>query len=122
MGVRPSHGITSGGLIHMTDPSRSEIADLEHQLMNAHDRILGLRAENDRLREQLAFFRDQPIEAAYTRIEELEDQREGLINTVAYLHDRIEEVAEEMRASRTWRVGRLVLSPLSVARRIRRPR
>jgi len=106
----------------MTDPSRSEIADLEHQLMNAHDRILGLRAENDRLREQLAFFRDQPIEAAYTRIEELEDQREGLINTVAYLHDRIEEVAEEMRASRTWRVGRLVLSPLSVARRIRRPR
>ena len=106
----------------MTDPTRSDIADLEHQLMNAHDRILGLRAENERLREQLRFFRDQPIEAAYERIEELEDQREGLLNTVAFMQDRIEEVAEEMRASRTWRVGRLVLSPLSVVRRLRRAR
>lgn len=104
----------------MTDSRQSDVAALEHQLMLAHDHVLGLRAENEQLRQQLAFFRDEPITAAYERIEELEEQREGLINSIGYLRERIEQVADEMRASRTWRAGRAVLSPLSAVRRLRR--
>lgn len=104
----------------MTDSRQSDVAALEHQLMLAHDHVLGLRAENEQLRTQLSFFRDQPITAAYERIEELEEQREGLINSIGFLRERIEQVADEMRASRTWRAGRVVLSPLSAVRRLRR--
>ncbi len=104
----------------MTDPRQTDAADLEHQLMLAHDRILGLRAENAQLRDKVAFYRDEPITAAYERIEELEEQREGLIHVIGDLREQISRIADEMRASTTWRMGRLVMSPLTVARRLRR--
>lgn len=104
----------------MTDSRQSDVAALEHQLMLAHDRILGLRAENQQLRDKVAYYRDEPITSAYERIEELEEQREGLIHVIGDLNERVEQVAAEMRASRTWRAGRLVMSPLTVVRRLRR--
>jgi len=104
----------------MTESRQTDVADLEHRLMLAHDRILGLRAENEQLRDKVAFYRDEPITSAYERIEELEEQREGLIHLIGDLREQIARVADEMRQSRTWRAGRLVMSPLTVVRRLRR--
>lgn len=104
----------------MTRSHGADVASLEHELLIARDHVLGLRAENERLREQLDKLRNEPMVAALERIEQLEEQREALVSAIGEERAATYRVVEQLRASRTWKAGRLVLAPLTIAKRLRR--
>jgi small-conductance mechanosensitive channel len=106
----------------------AKVRELEHELLRARDESIGLRAELTQARVRLDELARTPVGDAYTRIDALESERQALYDYVTavraatqkQIHDAHQDLLHSMQASATWRVGRLVLAPVSIVRRTRR--
>ena len=99
-------------------------SELEHELLRARDESIGLRAELTQARARIEELAHTPIGEAYARIDELEAERQALFDYVTVVKAdtdvQLDRLMTSMQTSRTWRTGRLVLAPLTLARRLRR--
>ena len=91
----------------------AEVTELKHDALIARDTIVGLRAELDTLKKKLDILESSDIGRAYARIDKLEDQREAMLHELRWAVKSQREQIANMRASVTWRVGSIVVRPVS---------
>jgi len=104
------------------------VRSLQGELLRRRDDAVGARAELATLQSRWDEIAEGDFAQALTRIDELEDQKEAMrheILSAAAMHERIvgayregsEQQLAHVRASATWRVGSLVLTPMRIVRR-----
>jgi ethanolamine utilization cobalamin adenosyltransferase len=90
------------------------IETLRHELLVATDTILGLRAELATLQARFAVVAASDLGVALERIGNLEDERQALLDQVRRAPVSHDDDIAAMRASLTWRIGSVIVRPLSI--------
>ncbi|HEY3737297.1 MAG TPA: methyltransferase domain-containing protein [Jatrophihabitans sp.] len=105
---------------------RNELADLRHDELTTRDHIVGLEAEASRLRLELHHLRIHAKNLEFGRdvyldqrksAERERDERQAIIAQMALDHDA---ALKTIYASRTWRVGSLIMAPVTALKRLLR--
>lgn len=106
-----------------------QVKALQRRVLLDADRLVGLAAERDTLRAELSRFTDTELAVAFARVDQLEDEREGLVHEVhKLLRDhrlalelrdaRTRTEVDQILASTTWRLGSAVIKPISGIRSV----
>lgn len=107
----------------------AQVKALQHRVLLDADRIIGLAAERDTLRAEVERMADTELAVAFARVDQLEDEREGLVHEVhKLLRDhrlalelrdaRTRTEVDQILASTTWKLGSAVIKPISGIRSV----
>ncbi|MHA6667342.1 hypothetical protein ACX3O0_00575 [Homoserinimonas sp. A447] len=91
----------------------AKVKQLQTLALLERERIFGLSAQLATAETELNAMKTTPIGEAFRRIDKLEDQREQLLHKLRlgkFGEETDDEVAA-LKASATWRAGRLILAP-----------
>jgi hypothetical protein len=101
----------------------AKVRELQLLALAERDAIIGLRAEIATARAKIEEIEKTPVGKAFRRIDKLEEQREQLLHRLRlgrFGEESDDEVAV-LKASTTWRIGRLFVGPVYFVRdRLRR--
>lgn len=112
-----------------TEELVAQVKALQHRVLLDADRLVGLAAERDTLRAEVDRFAETELAVAFARVDQLEDEREGLVHEVHKLlrdhrlalelrDERTRTEVDQILASTTWKLGSAVVKPISGIRSV----
>lgn len=96
------------------------VKELQHKALIDRDTIVGLEAQLSVLTAQLADIAETDNAIAIARIDNLAEERMSLLETIHRMSKTQLQVIDDMRATTTWRIGSVVVKPLTKIKAARR--
>jgi hypothetical protein len=113
------------------DAATAVAASPAYDELVARDTIAGLRAELDTLKARLELLETTEVAVAFARVDQLEEEREARVHELhrmmqdhrnelrtvrkdmASINESAEKAIASMKQSTTWKIGSVVITPLS---------